>query len=148
MTGFDVKLLVQTGDSPQINFGYGGHQEARGWSVTPQSSFYVENVLEELDSEGEWFFEEDKFLLYVCAWHPHDSLGCVVRCEYIDGACRLCWADPNATAGQSIDSIDISLPLLNTLISIASNRSTPQADRVHDVSFVGFELSQVQFAIV
>ena len=73
MTGFDVKLLVQTGDSPQINFGYGGHQEARGWSVTPQSSFYVENVLEELDSEGEWFFEEDKFLLYVCGWHPHDS---------------------------------------------------------------------------
>ena len=57
-------------------------------------------------------------------------------------------ADPNATAGQSIDSIDISLPLLNTLISVASNRSTPQADRVHDVSFVGFELSQVQFAIV
>eukprot|EP01045_Picozoa_sp_COSAG04_P022600 COSAG04_NODE_2578_length_3902_cov_3.615830_2_plen_125_part_00 len=76
------------------------------------------------------------------------SLGCVVRCEYIDGACRLCWADPNATAGQSIDSIDISLPLLNTLISVASNRSTPQADRVHDVSFIGFELSQVQFAIV
>ena len=81
---------VQTGDSPQINFGYGGQQDARGWSVTPQSSFYVENVLEELDSEGEWFFEEDKFLLYVCGWHPHDSRSrlassrAVLRCSDLD----------------------------------------------------------------
>ena len=56
----------------------------------------------------------------------------------------MAWPDPNATAGQSIDSIDISLPLLNTLIPGASNRSTPQEEKVSDVSFVGFELSQTR----
>ena len=65
-----------------------------------------------MDQPGEWYFEQDKLLLYLI---------------------------PNATKGQTIDNIDISLPVLNTLISIAYNRSTSQEERVHGVSFVGFE---------
>lgn len=70
-----------------------------------------------MDQPGEWYFEQDKLLLYLI---------------------------PNATKGQTIDNIDISLPVLNTLISIASNRSTSQEERVHGVSFVGFEFSQTR----
>jgi hypothetical protein len=115
---FNIASIEQSeAAGPQINFGYGGHQEARGWSVTEKSAFYVENILEEMDQPGEWYFEQDKLLLYLI---------------------------PNTTAGQTIDTVDLSLPVLNTLISVASNRSTPQAERVRDVSFIGFEFSQTR----
>eukprot|EP01043_Picozoa_sp_COSAG02_P042302 COSAG02_NODE_3586_length_6523_cov_2.494630_5_plen_594_part_01 len=114
---FNIASIEQSDAAPQVNFGYGGHQEARGWSVTDKSAFYVENILEEMDQPGEWYFEQDKLLLYLI---------------------------PNATKGHSIDNIDVSLPVLNTLISIASNRSTPQTEQVHDVAFVGFDFSQTR----
>jgi hypothetical protein len=40
-----------------INFGYGGYQEARGSGVNAGQRFYIENVLEELDTPGEWFYD-------------------------------------------------------------------------------------------
>ena len=37
----------------------GGYQEGRGADISTSSShFYVENVFEELDSGGEWFYDE------------------------------------------------------------------------------------------
>ncbi len=38
-------------------------QEARGSSIE-NNHFYVENVFEELDTPGEWFFDEDHGKLY------------------------------------------------------------------------------------
>ena len=49
-----------------MRLGYGGFQEGRGASVsTTQSHYYVENVLEELDADGEWFYDEKEQKLYV-----------------------------------------------------------------------------------
>ena len=45
-----------------LQFGYGGYQEARGSGVSNQH-LYVENVLEELDSPGEWCVQT---ALHVC----------------------------------------------------------------------------------
>ena len=45
---FNVASIEQSPAAPQVNFGYGGHQEARGWSVTDKSAFYIENILEEV----------------------------------------------------------------------------------------------------
>lgn len=112
----------------EINFGYGGHQEARGWAVTSKSNFYVEGILEELDAEKEWVFDPSTFTLYLYGSQRAQSSSA--------------WAPPTG---------DISIPLLNTLVSIASNRSAFHADphlgqseRVHDVSFVGFEFTQTR----
>jgi hypothetical protein len=38
----------------------GGWQEARGGSVSAKSSFFVDNIKEELDAPGEWFFDPDE----------------------------------------------------------------------------------------
>eukprot|EP01052_Picozoa_sp_SAG31_P020586 SAG31_NODE_1555_length_7895_cov_46.107748_8_plen_447_part_00 len=47
---FTLKSVNQSANS--FEFGYGGHQEARGWSVTAKSNFYIEGILEELDVPG------------------------------------------------------------------------------------------------
>ena len=50
----------------------GGWQEARGGAIGPKytdkrlnNSYFVENILEELDSPGEWFMDADALWLYV-----------------------------------------------------------------------------------
>jgi hypothetical protein len=121
-------------DRDEIMFGYGGHQEARGWTVTTKSNFFVEGILEELDMQNEWVFEPSTFTLYLHGSKQHNSSGP--------------WVAPQGS---------VSIPLLNTLVSIASNRSAISAsmnnkssiDRgeivyVHDVSFQGFEFTQTR----
>jgi len=48
-----------------IAFGYGGYQEARGSGINKGQRFFIENVAEELDSPGEWWYDLRKGLLYV-----------------------------------------------------------------------------------
>ena len=48
-----------------ITFGSGGFQEARGWESG--GSYYVSNVLEELDDANEWYYEPDDRTLYFMA---------------------------------------------------------------------------------
>lgn len=83
---FNIAELLNNGS---ITFGYGGYQEARGWSVTAQSRFYVENVLEELDTPGEFYFDAEMMAVY---YMPQ--------------------------VGVDINAVDIVLPILNTLVSI------------------------------
>eukprot|EP00117_Sycon_ciliatum_P027518 scpid47591/ scgid22337/ Uncharacterized protein ywoF len=47
----------------ELNFAYGGWQEARGSGVR-SNHFYVENIAEELDSPGEWFLDAAASTLY------------------------------------------------------------------------------------
>jgi hypothetical protein len=75
-----------------LAFGYGGYQEARGSGIK-DNHFYLENVLEELDQPGEWYFDAKASLLYY-------------------------W--PNATdAGVTQEVV---APLLDTLISVKGAR--------------------------
>ena len=46
----------------QLTFAYGGWQEARGCSVGTE--WYVENIMEELDAPGEWYFDDLDSTLY------------------------------------------------------------------------------------
>jgi hypothetical protein len=49
----------------RLLFGPGGWQEARGWPTG--GALFVENVLQELDSSGEWFYDESTGDLYLWA---------------------------------------------------------------------------------
>ena len=47
----------------ELTFAYGGWQEARGWNAGAE--WYVENIFEELDSPGEWYYNATSKLLYL-----------------------------------------------------------------------------------
>ena len=52
----------------QITWSWGGFQEARGCATGVE--WYVENIFEELDSPGEWYFDDLDNKLY---FYPNDS---------------------------------------------------------------------------
>ena len=91
MTG--VKQKGDANGGVEVSLGYGGHQEGRGSSIK-SNHFYVENVLEELDTEGEWFYDADAAKLYL---YPNASLG---------------------GGGAPADG-ELVVPLLDTLIDIS-----------------------------
>ena len=53
----------------EIQFDYGGYQEARG--CLTGAEWYVENIFEELDAPGEWFYNETEMKLYL---YPNSTL--------------------------------------------------------------------------
>ena len=50
-------------ESETIYWSYGGFQEARGCDHGME--YYIDNILEELDSPGEWFYDEAQMKLYL-----------------------------------------------------------------------------------
>lgn len=52
----------------EIHFGRGGFQEARGWATGGE--WYVDNILEELDTPGEWFLDPHTRQLY---YYPNNT---------------------------------------------------------------------------
>ena len=54
--GWQYSVASQQPNASTLRFGFGGHQEARGSSVT-KNHFFIEGVLEELDAPGEWFLD-------------------------------------------------------------------------------------------
>jgi hypothetical protein len=56
-------------EEKQLTFAYGGWQEARG--CKSGAEWYVENIMEELDSPGEWFYDHTTMKLYL---YPNGSL--------------------------------------------------------------------------
>ena len=56
-------------EKKQLTFTYGGWQEARG--CQSGAEWYVENIMEELDSPGEWFYNHTTMKLYL---YPNGSL--------------------------------------------------------------------------
>lgn len=63
----DVDVSTQT-----LSFGEGGWQDAHGGPVS-HNYFFVENVLEELDVEGEWYVDKDARKVYF--WPPSSLQG-------------------------------------------------------------------------
>ena len=63
---FDIETLdVKEPTMAVFHFRRGGFQEARGSGFIGGKPFYVENILEELDSPNEWFLDEVTSTLYV-----------------------------------------------------------------------------------
>ena len=56
-------------DSRYIKWSYGGFQEARGCAFGQE--WYIENIFEELDSPGEWYFDDVNKVLFL---YPNGSL--------------------------------------------------------------------------
>jgi hypothetical protein len=90
--GWQYQLAAFNGSSQAFELSYGGYQEARGSHIRT-NHFYVENVLEELDVPGEWYFDEDTGMLFV----------------YFNGT--------------SPEVAEVVLPLHSKLIQIAGNAS-------------------------
>ena len=85
-------------------FAEGGYQDARGSDGA--GDWYIENVMEELDAPGEWFFDKVTKKLYVyynaSAGTPPPSDGTVVAIP--DGA----WGLINVTATQAAPATGLS----------------------------------------
>ena len=73
-----------------INFAYGGYQEARGSGINAGQHFYIENVLEELDAPGEWFYDAPGGRLFLL---------------------------PNVSRAE-LDAADIAVPVLDAVVVI------------------------------
>jgi hypothetical protein len=63
------KLRAVDRQTNSIWFAEGGQQIGAKWDKSPavvgkRSRFFIENVFEELDSPGEWFFDKDNHFLY------------------------------------------------------------------------------------
>ena len=81
----------------RLGLAYGGYQEARGGAMGSGGGghFYVENVLQELDAPGEWYY---------------DPYG------------RTLYSLPNAT---DLSTAAVSVPLLQTLVSVVGSPGAP-----------------------
>ena len=62
---------------PQINETYFKMMERPGTWFSERSNYYVDNVFEELDVEGEWYYDVNKFILY---YMPGDSIDLETAC--------------------------------------------------------------------
>jgi hypothetical protein len=60
---FNVAGITPNGSNSHVNFGAGGHQEARGGQKL--NIFYVEGVLAELDTGGEFIYERASGKLHI-----------------------------------------------------------------------------------
>lgn len=99
-------------DAVTINFGYGGYQEARGCGVNAGQHFYIENVLEELDVPGEWYYDLHQNLLYV-------------------------WPNVTGNGGAYLSSATLSIPMEDQIILINGSQ-TAWNSYVTNVSFIDF----------
>lgn len=67
--GWQFKLDRRNMSSNTLAWSIGGFQEARG--DTSGAEWYVENIFEELDVAGEWYFDDETYQLY---YFPNGSL--------------------------------------------------------------------------
>lgn len=61
--GWQYQVSGVQQESATVQFGYGGYQEARGSRIN-SNHFYIENLLEELDVPGEWYYNGSTSTLY------------------------------------------------------------------------------------
>ena len=62
---------IQNRSESTISLAYGGYQEGRGADMST-NHYYVDNIIEELDVPGEWFFDEDTDTVYL---YPNSTVG-------------------------------------------------------------------------
>jgi len=101
----------------RINFGYGGYQEARGSGVNGGQHAYIENVLEELDAPGEFFFDAATSRLFVL---------------------------PNMSVPE-LQAATFAVPLLNSVIVVnGSAAGGGGGGFATSISFEGFTVTQTR----
>lgn len=111
------QFAIKGRDSPrrEIYFDYGGYQEARG--CLTGAEWYVENIFEELDAPGEWFYDETEKKLYL---YPNGTL-------------------PSSGVGTNLNRLvnirgSIDSPVYNiTLMNITFTHTQPTYFEPHEV---------------
>ncbi len=94
---------------PQINETYFKMMNRPGTWLSERSNFFVDNVLEELDVEGEWYFDKYKNILY---YKPHDTI--------------------------DLETAVLEIPVLKELISIKGSMDSPVKNiRFKNIRFAG-----------
>jgi hypothetical protein len=105
-----------------LSFGGGGFQGARGSAVG--EAFYVENVAEELDAPGEWYYSRATGVLYL--WHNASSGTPPPPCQ------------PN-TPGTGVEA-----PLARVLVNITGTPAAP----VRNVTLQGIGLRDSRYTFM
>ena len=72
--GWQFAIDDRIEENNTIKWSYGGFQEARGCDYGQE--WYVENIFEELDAPGEWFYDEAEQKLYLFPNGTAPSYGC------------------------------------------------------------------------
>ena len=135
------------GATLRIDFGYGGYQEARGSGINAGQRFYIENVAEELDAPGEWFYDDAAGKLFLMSVRRSiDAMPCRATPAtpppplpapppHFCSRCR-----PNITAGE-LAAAAVAVPVLDAVVVINGSQSAPGAYAT-DISFTGFTVTQ------
>ena len=98
-----------------INFGYGGYQEARGSGINRGQHAYIENVFEELDADGEWFYAAAAQQLFML---------------------------PNITQA-ALEAATLAMPVIDSVL-VVNGSQTGVGNYVTGVSFAGFTITQTR----
>jgi hypothetical protein len=120
MTGLDKS-------SDALLLGYGGYQEARGGGFTKANHFFVENIYEELDAPGEWYFDSHGY------YNDNNSAG---------NSSSMLYYFPTSGPGALKDA-EIVLPLLDSLVRISSSGATGGTYAV-GIEFAGLEFTETR----
>lgn len=88
------KLIGRDDTNKALWFGEGGAQIGAKWHETPcmvdaRSRYFVENVFEELDAPGEWYYDKDTRTLYYMPQKDTDMLTAVTELSALKCLVRL-----------------------------------------------------------
>ena len=111
---YAVDNVTLVGHNLTINFGYGGFQEAQGSGINAGQHFYIENVFEEIDAPGEWFYNASTGDLYLL---------------------------PNVSDLAQLTAAELVMPILNEVI-IVNGSQTAKTAYATGISFVGLTITQ------
>ena len=115
--GWQFSVASHQPNTSELLFGYGGFQEARGSGVKKGQHYFIENVLEELDTPGEWFLDSKQATPVLYFW-PNSTAA----------------SDAASTASPAAPA-EVVLPLLDTLVSV---------DGATNLSFTGLEFTETR----
>jgi len=106
---YDEQSIQIEQRDPQINETYFKMMTRPGTWLSERSNFFVDNVFEELDVEGEWYFDKNEAALY---YKPHDTI--------------------------DLETAVIEIPALRELISIKGSMDSPVKNiRFSNIRFTG-----------
>ena len=135
--GWQYQVASQQANTSSLLFGYGGWQEARGSSIS-SNHYFVENLLEELDSPGEWYLDPKPQvpMLYLLpntsASAPRAATKTATRTA---GTAAEKEVGSGAGPGLVLGPMEVVIPVLDTLVSLTGTTNA---------SFEGFEFTETR----
>jgi hypothetical protein len=117
---FAVDNATKNGDRLELRYGYGGWQEGQGPGDTRSAgAAYVENVFEELDVPGEWWF---------------------------DAAAQQLFLLPNSSDLAALAAAELAVPVLDSVVVVNGSQTASGAagSFATSIAFSGFTFTQTR----